>query len=189
MGFAAGLIAAVTVAAVPVGAAAGDGTLKAGDVDLAVVAKPHSSTVIAIDTVTDACAPGDDTERDARVVSFAENTEKPTSGAQLNQVVYDFGSASEAKAFFADLRVNEQQRVQCGTTDKASNFKLTKGPGGVGSARFTVASNEKVGGVSRKVVAVSILTGAAVTELIFLDWDAGLPATTAVAKKAVSRLG
>jgi hypothetical protein len=181
-----GAVAAFPSAA---GAAVADGMLKAGDVGLAVVSKPHKSTVIAIDTVTSGCAPGESTERAARVVGFAENTGKPTSGAQLNQVVFDFGSASAAKSFFADMRKNEEQRVKCGTTEKATDFKLTKGPGGVGDARFSVASSEDVGGVTRKVVAMPILSGSTITELIFLDWDKSLPATTAVAKKAVTRLG
>jgi hypothetical protein len=174
--------------ALPAEAGAGSGMLKAGDVDLKVLSKPHSSTVIAIDTVTDGCQPGAATERDARVVSFAENTAKPTSAAQMNQVVFDFGSPGAAKSFFADLRKNEERRVECGKTAKAGSFKLSKGPGDVGDARFTVTSNEKVSGVTRKVVAIPILAGSSVTELIFLDWDPGLPATTAVAKKAVDRL-
>jgi hypothetical protein len=175
--------------ALPAEAGSGSGMLKAADVDLDVLSKPHASTIIAIDTVTDGCQPGEDVERDGRVVAFAENTEKPTSGAQLNQVVFDLGSAGAAKSFFADLRKNEERRVQCGKTAKAGSFKLTKSPGGVGDARFTVTSNEKVAGITRKVVAIPILAGSAVTELIFLDWDPSLPATTAVAKKAVERLG
>lgn len=182
-------VTAITASTAPLaGGAVAAGMLKAGDVGLVVVSKPHSSTVIAIDGVTPDCQPGDDVEHDARVVGFAEDADSPTSGAQLNQVVYDLGSTAAAKSFFADLRANEEQRVNCGNTEKASAFKLGKGPGGVGDARFTVTSNEKVGGATRKVVAIPILTGPSVTVLIFLDWDKSLPASTALAKKAVSRL-
>jgi hypothetical protein len=189
-----GLGLAVTVTlvaalgALPAGAATADGMLEAEDTRLTVVSKPHRSTVIAIDSVDAECVPIDGVERDARVVGFAAETKKRTSGARLNQVVYDFGSAGAAKSFFAEVRASDTQRVNCGSTNKASDFGLTKGPTGVGDARFTVISKEDVSGVTRRVASVQVLTGSSITELIFLDWDKSLPSTTAVAKAAVKRL-
>jgi hypothetical protein len=183
-----GAILSIVALGSSAGASVASGMLKSADVGMGVVSKPHSSTVIAIDPVTTSCTPGESTERKARVVGFAESPKNPAGGAQLNQVVFDFGSAGAAKSFYAEMRANDAKRVKCGTTQKASDFKLGKGPGNVGDARFTVASSEKIGGVTRKVVSISILTGSSVTELIFLDWDKGLPATTAVAKQAVARL-
>jgi hypothetical protein len=183
-------VAAVGVVVLGAGAAAAaeSGTLTAGDSGLEVLAKPHSSTVIVVDSVDADCAPGATTEREATVVSFAADPDAPTAGARLNQVVWDLGSVSAAKAFFALQRAYEQERVDCGTTAKASGLKLAKGPGGVGDARFTITSKEKIGGKTSKVVNVTVRSGGVVTALIFIDWEPGLPGTTAVAKKAAARL-
>ena len=178
----------LALGALPVGAATADGMLEPDDTGLTVVAKPHRSTVIAVDSVDTDCTPTDGVERGARVVSFTEKPENRASGAQLNQVVYDFRSTGAAKAFFAEVRANEVRRAKCSATKKAADLELTKGPAGVGDARFTLTSNETVNGAKRRVVSVEILAGSTIIDLIFVDWDKGLPSTTAVATAAAKRL-
>ncbi len=170
-------------------AGAAEKMLGADDVGLPVVSKPHRSTVIAVDSVDDACTPADGVERDARVASFAADAGDPSSGARMNQVVFEFGSAGGAKAFYADVLAAERQRAACGSTTKASDLDLTKGPKGIGTARFTVSSDEEIEGETRRVVSVEVLAGSRVTKLIFIDWDDTLPSTAAVVKRAVKRLG
>ena len=182
------VVVALAALSVPGATAAESGTLTANDSGLELLAEPHSSTVIVIDAVGEDCGPGETSEREATVVSFAADPGAPSSGARLNQVVWDLGSGAAAKSFFAAQRVYQQERVDCGTTAKATGLKLTKGPGGVGEARFTVTSKERIGGKTSKVVSVSIRSGPVVTALIFIDWEPGLPGTAAVAKKAVGRL-
>lgn len=168
--------------------ARGGGTLHAGDVGIDVLAPPHSSTVIAIDDVTANCAPAKRTEHQARVATFAENVDQPAQGAQLNQIVYDLPSKAAATSFFDAMRAAERRRASCSTTEKAANVEFSRGPKGVGDARFTVASDEKISGATRKVVDVHVLAGSSVTELIFIDWGHRVPATTTIAKRAVTRL-
>ena len=166
-----------------------EGMLRATDVGLEVASEPHQSTVIGIDLVDpDTCEPQEAVEREARVVSFAQNPKDPASGARLNQVIHDFSSAKAAKAFFADLRPNEKQRAACGTTEKASGVAMTNGPKGVGDERLTVKSKEKIAGATYPVTVVALREGSHVTDLIFINWDGGLDSTTKIAKKAVARL-
>jgi hypothetical protein len=166
-----------------------EGMLRSVDVGIDVVAEPHSSTVMAIDLVDpDTCEPEEAVEREARVVSFAQNPKDPASGARLNQVVHDFSSAKAAKAFFDDLRTNEKQRTECGSTAKATGLKLSNGPKGVGDERFTVKSKEKIAGAAYPVAVIAIREGSHVTDLIFVNWGGGLDSTTTIAKRAAARL-
>jgi hypothetical protein len=170
-------------------AAVDEGMLTAGEVGLAVISEPHPSTIIAIDLVEpDTCESGATKERDGRVVSFAEKPDEPSKGAQLNEIVFDFATTAEAKAFFDEVRGNEAQRADCASTTKATDFELTKGPKGVGDARFTMSSTERIGGVDRAVTSVELLVGAHVVEVIFIDWNDDLKPIPKVAKKAAANL-
>jgi hypothetical protein len=72
-----------------IGVPVSQGMLEADDVGIAVVSKPHQTTLIAVDLVEPGtCAPRESTERDGRVVSFAQTPKDPASGAQLNEVVF-----------------------------------------------------------------------------------------------------
>ena len=183
-------VAALVVSVGPISAApVGEGMLTAKDVGLAVMSKPHTSTVIAYELVeSGSCAASSDVEHEARVVSFG--TDAGGTGPALNQVVYDFASKSEAVGFFADVRASDQARADCGATQKATDLAVAKGPKGLGDDRFTVTSKELIGGKSRSVRAFSIREGDAVTKLIFLDWPSGGSAkqVTKVAKEAVARI-
>lgn len=184
-----GLFTIASWPASAVGAGAGAGMLKAKDTGLTVISKPHVATVVAIDAVQPGtCQPGPTTEREGRVVSFAAQPDDPTTGARLNEIVFDFSSEAEAEAFFAELRSSESQRADCPSTVKATSFVLTKGPKGVGDDRFTVTSDERIGGVVHPVTSVELLDGTHVAELVFIDWTEDLPSVTKVATKAAARL-
>jgi len=182
--------AVLVVAATPSGAGdVADGMLQKADVGLAVISEPHSSTIASVDLVDpETCEPASTTEEDGRVVSFAENPDDPSSGAQLNEVVIDYASAAEAKASFQGVRTAEQARVECGSTGKATNLAFSKGPKKVGTARFTVTADEKISGKTRTVVSVTLLQGAHVARVNFIDWDDAKPSSAKVAKRAADRL-
>jgi len=182
--------ALLTLGTAPAGAGGvADGMLETDDVGLPVLSEPHASTVAAVDLVDpDTCASAPTEEREAWVVSFAKDPDSPSSGAQLNEIVVDLSSAAEAKAAFAEVRMSEQARAECGSTEKATNITFAKGPKKVGAARFTVTASERISGTTRKVVSVTLLQGAHVAHVNFIDWGGGLPAIAKVAKRAADRL-
>lgn len=160
------------------------GTLTAGDVDLPVLSKAHTSTVIVYDDVVPGtCETADETERDAVVASFGTK-----AGPVLNEIVYEFGSAAEAKSAFAASRTADQERTKCGTTGNATILSMKSTPKGIGNDRYTVTSKENVAGVLRKAIAVQILAGDRIVAINFLDWTKAQPSTKKVLTRALSRL-
>lgn len=177
----------------PAGAAgagdAADGMLETTDVGLPVLSEPHATTLIAVDVVDpDTCKQKDPKGRDGRVVSFAEDPAAPTSGAQVIEAVSDYDSSAAAKASFKEVRADEQARAECGSTEKAENITFSKGPKKVGSARFTVTSDEQISGQTRKVTSVVLLQGTHVARVNFIEWTDDLPTVPKVAKRAADRL-
>jgi hypothetical protein len=186
--FALVLAVPLALAAGPAGAAA-SGVLQAGDVPIKVSRAAHSTTVFAFLGVEGDCEIGDQVERKATVVSFAANPKSPTSGTQLNEAVFDFGSSSEASSFYADAVGKDSDRAACGPPVNAAGISLVKGPKGVGDARYTLVSKAQIGGKTQDVTQITFREGDKVATLVFIGWKSSYPSPTAIAKKAATRLG
>lgn len=178
------LLLATGIAVMAVPAAAAPGTLGAGDVDLPVLAKPHSSTVIVYDNVVPgSCETADEVEHEAVVVSFGTK-----GGPALNEIIYEFGSAGDAKSAFAAAREADQARADCGTTGNATILSMKSTPKGIGDDRYSVTSKETVAGTPRKTITAHVLAGDRIVAVNFLDWTGAQPSVKKVLSRALSRL-
>jgi hypothetical protein len=168
--------------------AAASGVLQAGDVPIKVSRAAHSTTVLAFGGVEGDCEIGEELEHEGTVVSFAANPKSPSSGAQLNEAVLDFGSTSEASSFYTDASGNDAARAACGPPANAVGVKVVKGPKGVGDARYTLVSKATLGGKTQDVTQITFREGDKVASLVFIGWKSSYPTPAAIAKKAATRV-